>query len=77
MASRVLSINCLCKLTYQPQRFSNFKSQFGCCCKDVTIYSSHVLKFMGKIETELSLCILSLHLCVISVELLQKQILNS
>lgn len=48
MASRVLSINCLCKLTYQPQRFSNFKSQFGCCCKDATILSTQVEKFTGE-----------------------------
>lgn len=77
MASRVLSINCLCKLTYQPRRFSNFKSQFRCCCKDATTYSTHLIKFMGKIETELSPCILSLHRGLISEKLLQKWILNS
>lgn len=53
MASRVLSINCLCKLTYQPQHFSNFKSQFGCCCKEATIHSTHVIRFMGKIDEQL------------------------
>lgn len=76
MASRVLSINCLCKLTYQPQCFSNFKSQFGCCCKEAPTHSTHMIKFMAKIESELSLRISSLRRCVISVERLQKWILN-